>query len=194
MTGVQTCALPISEASVAALQVRVTRFQAQVDELRNLVDTIPRVEAELVRLNRDYNVNKKNYEMLLARRESANISEEAGQSSGSVKFRVVDPPHVPLTPAAPNRPLLVSVVLAGSILAGMVFAFFMSQIRPTFDNGRVIARELGVPMLGVVSMVWTGRSHIKRRMEIATFGLGGLMLVALYGAYVAYLMYSGGAV
>lgn len=183
-----------AEANVAALQVRVARFQAQVDKLRDLVDTIPRVEAELNRLNRDYAVNKKNYETLLTRRESAKISEQAGQSSDSVKFRIVDPPHVPLTPAAPNRPLLVSVVLVGSILAGMVFAFFMSQIKPTFDNGRVITRELGVPVFGAVSMVWTGRSRVRRRMEIATFGLGGLMLVALYGAYVAYLTYSGGAV
>ncbi|HED39468.1 MAG TPA: chain length-determining protein [Chromatiales bacterium] len=182
-----------AEATVAALQVRVQKFQSEVNELRSLVNTIPEVEAEFKRLNRDYEVNKRNYEILLTRRESAKISEEAGQSSENVKFRIIDPPHVPLTPDAPNRPLLVSVVLVGSLLAGVVFALFMSQVRPAFDSARLITKELGVPVFGTVSRVWNGHAKLKRRAEIMGFGAGGLMLISLYAVYMAYLLLSGGA-
>jgi polysaccharide chain length determinant protein (PEP-CTERM system associated) len=182
-----------AEANVAALRVRTQQYKGEVDKLKQMVDTIPKVEAELKRLNRDYTVNKQNYETLLARRESAKISEQAGQSSDSVKFRVVDPPHVPLLPVAPKRPLLISVVLVGAIIAGVGFAFFMSQIKPTFDSPRLITRELGVPVLGSVSLIWTGHSQMKRRAEIMGFSVGGLMLIVLYGGYMAYQLLSGGA-
>jgi len=182
-----------AEANVAALQIRVKKFQSEVDQLGKLVDTVPRVEAEFNRLNRDYAVNKQNYEAFLQRRESAIISEEASQSSDNVKFRIVDPPHVPLMPAAPNRPLLITVVLLASALVGMAFALFMSQVKATFDSGHLVTRELGVPVFGSVSLVWTGHSRLKRRVEIMAFGLGGLVLVVIYGGYLSYLLLSGGA-
>ncbi|HEB55850.1 MAG TPA: chain length-determining protein [Gammaproteobacteria bacterium] len=177
-----------AEASVAALQVRVDRFQEEVNQLKAMVNTIPQVEAELKRLNRDYNINKKNYETLLTRRESAKISREAGQSSENVKFRIIDPPRVPLEPAGPDRPLLVSVVLVGSLLIGVVFAFFLSQLKPSFDSVRTITRELGVPVFGSVARVWNGHARLKRRAEVLAFGTMGLMLLVLYGAYLAYLL------
>jgi len=177
------------EASIAALQVRVDRYQGEVNHLKTMVDTIPEVEAQLKRLNRDYAINKQNYETLLIRRESAKISREAGQSSENVKFRIIDPPRVPLEPSGPNRPLLVSVVLVAGLLAGIVFAFFMSQLKPSFDSVRTVTRELGVPVFGSVSRIWNGHARLKRRAEVLAFGAMGLLLVALFGVYMTYLLF-----
>ncbi len=177
-----------AEANVSALRARVGRYQADVDKLRKMVDTIPKVEAELKRLNRDYEINKKNYDQLLARREAAKIAREAGRSSEDVKFRIIDPPFAPMEASGPNRPLLVSVVLIGSLLAGLAFAFFMSQIKPSFDNVRTVSRELGVPVFGSVSRVWSRQARLKRRAEVFGFGSMGLILVGLYGIYMAYLL------
>jgi len=184
-------ALGEAEANVVSLQTRVRKYQAEVDRLAELVDTVPRVEAELNRLNRDYAVNKQNYETLLQRRESAIISEEAGQNSDNVKFRIVDPPYVPSVPAAPNRPLFVTVVLLMGIALGMAFSLFISQIKPTFDSGHQLTRELGVPLLGSVSLVWTGYTRLKHRAEVVAFGLGGLVLIIIYGGYMSYLLLVG---
>ncbi len=177
-----------AEANVSALRARVSRYQSNVDHLRQMVDTIPKVEAGLQRLNRDYAVNKEKYEELLARREAAKIAREAGRSAEDVKFRIIDPPFVPPEPSGPNRPLLVSAVLVGSLLAGLAFAFFMSQIRPSFDNVRNVTRELGLPVFGSVSRIWTGHARLKRRAEVMVFGTMGIILIALYGLYLAYLL------
>lgn len=183
-----------TEANVAALKVRVEQFKAEVVKLENAVDTIPKVEADFQRLNRDYAINKKNYDALVERRESAKISEQAGQSVNDVKFRVVDPPFVGSDPVKPNRPLLISVVLVGGMLGGLAFMFFMSQIKPTYDNPRMIIQDLGIPVFGTVSRVWTGHMRMKRRMDVLTFTLGGAGLIVLYGAYMAYQIFiRGGA-
>ena len=85
------------------------------------------------------------------------------------------------------------MVLVGGMLAGAAFALFMSQIKPTFDNPKIITRTLGVPVFGSVSLIWTGHSQMRRRAEVMVFAFGGVLLVVIYGGYMAYQMFSGGA-
>ena len=72
---------------------------------------VPQVETDMVQLNRDYEINKKNYDQLLTRRESAQMSEDMEAKTDVIDFKVIDPPYVPPNPAFPNRPLLFSLVL-----------------------------------------------------------------------------------
>ena len=90
-------ALSEADANVAALKARVDAYDNKVEHLKKLVNILPEVEEQLKQLNRDYDVTKKNYETLLARRESASLSEQMNQNTDTVKFRVVDPPYVPAT-------------------------------------------------------------------------------------------------
>ncbi len=180
-------ALGEADANVASLRVRVSEHSRRVSQLRAMVDTIPKVETELGQLNRDYNVNRQNYETLLARREAAKMSEEAGQTSDEVKFKVIDPPYVPSAPSSPNRPLLMSMVLLGGLAAGIAFAFLLSQFKPGFDSRRSLAEITGLPVLGSVSMVWTPVQLRKRRIELGFFGLVGASLLIIFGGVEALL-------
>ena len=56
--------LGATEAEVAALRVRVEEYKQRQAELTELVDTIPKVEAELTKLNRDYEIDQRNYELM----------------------------------------------------------------------------------------------------------------------------------
>ena len=185
-------ALGNAEANVAVLQVRVKEYESRVINLNKLVNTVPEVEAELARLNRDYAINKQNYESLITRRESAKISEEAEQSSDNLKFKIVDPPRVPLSPVAPNRPLLATAVLLAGIGAGVLFTLFLSQIKLVFDNYRTVLAETSVPVLGYVSMVWTDSKRIKYRIEVITYMVMTAALITVYVFYVALHMFASG--
>lgn len=182
-------ALGEAEADVAGLRVRVTEYQARVDRLDKLVDTVPQVEADLARLNRDYQINKQNYETLITRRESAKISQDAEQSSDNLKFKIVDPPRLPVSPIAPNRPLLATVVLLGGIAAGLGFALFLSQIKPTYDTQRAIKDDTRVPVLGYVSMVWTDKARLRYRVEVISYGIITAGLFASFGLYMAFQVF-----
>lgn len=178
-------ALGEAEANVASLRVRVKEYSSRIAQLNKLVDTVPQVEAELARLNRDYAINKQNYETLIARRESAKISESAEQSSDALKFKIVDPPRVSLNPVAPNRPLLASAVLVAGLGMGIFFAFFLSQLKPTFDHHRAIVEATNVPVLGYVSMVSTGAARNKQRVEVLAFSAMTVGLLVVFGFYIA---------
>jgi len=133
------------------------------------------------------------HETLVARRESAKISEEAEQSSDNLKFKVVDPPRVPLAPVAPNRPLLSSAVLVFGVAASFVFALFLSQIKPTFDNHRVVFAATNIPVLGYVSMTWTDGARLRSRIELASYGAVTAALIVAYGFYLAMQLLPGSA-
>lgn len=173
-----------AEANVSSLRARVNQYAIQVNELRGKASIIPKMEAELSKLSRDYEVNKQKYEVLLSKRDSAKISGQAAQSSDEVKFKIVDPPFVPMVPVGPNRLLFMSVVLLAGIAAGIGFAFFMSQLRPVFFTGRDLRQTLAVPLLGSVAMHWSPAEQRQRKIAVSGFAASGLVLLLVYGALV----------
>jgi len=173
-----------ADANLASARVRVKEFKGRVAKLKNLVNTQPQVEIELKTLNRDYDVNKKNYLALVERRESARISEDVGQSGNELSFKIVDPPRVPLAPSGPDRLLFSSVVLLAGMGIGLALALFLSQLRPLVYDRHTLREITGLPVFGTVSRVWLPGALLKVRLEVAALFFTGLVLVAAYGAVI----------
>lgn len=144
-------ALSQADAELAEVRGQISAQEQAIAGLRSRVDSIPEVEAELARLNRDYQVNKAQYDALLQRLESARISERADQSTEDVKFRVIEPPTKPLDPSGPDRKLLSTLVLLVSLAAGIGFALLMQAIRPVFSTKDSVRRVTGLPVIGAVT-------------------------------------------
>jgi len=176
-----------SEANVASLQARVSEYDRRYTELRAAADKVPQVEAEYTQLNRDYDVNKQNYEKLLGRRESAQISGDMDANTGVMDFRIIDPPRVPLVPSSPNRQLLSLVVLLVGVASGIAVAFVLSQIRPTFSDRKSLRLVTGLPILGSVSMIWTEGQRARRKRNLIALAASYAGLIASYGAIVVAL-------
>lgn len=166
-----------AEAKVASLQARVAEHEKRLEGLRAQAQLRPEVEAEMAQLNRDYAINKSNYEALVSRRESATMSAEMGAQGGVADFRLIDPPTLPTSPSAPNRVLLMPLAGLVSLLIGMVVSFLVSQLRPSFGDGRSLRDITGLPVLGTVSLVPDpGRRRRERRGLFAFVGgVGGFV-------------------
>lgn len=179
--------LGAAESEAAALKVRKNEYKARIDKLEKMVDTIPRVEAELAKLNRDYNVIKLNYETLLARRESARLSKKAEQTADDVTFRIIEPPRMPLSPTGPNRILFSTIILIAGILSGLGLAFFFTQVKPVFVTGKQLVEYTGLPLLGSVSLVGTETVKSDTKRLITRLSLvSGLLLIAYALVIVQY--------
>ena len=173
-----------AELEVTTVRGKLADQERRVADLRRAVDTVPEVEAELKRLNRDYDVTKKQYEELLGSLESARLSEQAEQSSDDIKFKIIDPPVASLQPVAPNRPLFLSIVLLAALGAGGALAFLQNQLAPVFTSRRRLAELTRVPVLGTVTLVQTPQQRLTARVATVAFGGGVLALVAAYALTV----------
>ena len=170
-------ALANTDAQVASLRARVADAQRRLQSVRTLAKTVPEVEAQYKQLNRDYEVNKTNYEQLVSRRESALLSGNLDATSGAGDFRVVDPPKVSTAPVWPNRPLLLILVCFGSLAAGVFAALVRSQSAPAFFDVYSLRAATDVPVFGSVSLVREGAVSVMS-------GLGSLSFWLLILAYV----------
>jgi len=174
-----------AETQLATLRLKVNEAEGQVAKWQSLAETVPQVEAELKRLNRDYGQFKKNHDQLLARRESARLAQDLETKADSVEFRVVDPPQVPLTPSGPNRLLFLSVVLVGGVGAGISLAFALSQIDDSISNVLRLRESFALPVLGGVSAIVSRTRKRRHLMEVSGFAMVTTGLFTAYGGLVA---------
>ena len=141
-----------AEIEVAGLRTQIATKQSEVSRLQAMVDIIPQVEANLGRLNRDYQVTKQQYDTLLQRLETARPSQQAEQSGENIEFQVIDPPSLPNYPVGPKRQLLNSALVVVALGAGLVLTFILHQLYPVYGDSRTLAESIDLPVLGVVSL------------------------------------------
>jgi len=166
-----------AEASVAAARAKLAGYESQYQKLKAQAQLVPQAEAEYTQLNRDYDVQKKTYENLLARREAATMGKDV-QDTGSAQFRVIDPPRVNPTPVFPDRIALLALAGAIALGAGIVAALAVSQALPTFHDARTLRELARRPLLGMISMI-PGEAVMRQRRRMALLfasGVGSLFV------------------
>ena len=173
-----------AEADVASLQSKVNSYQAQYAQLKAEAQLVPQVEAEYAQINRDYDIQKRTYETLLQRRQSAAIGEGV-QDAGGTQFRVVDPPRVAPQPVPPTRIALLAIALAAAVIAGLVTSFVVSEIMPTFHDARSLREVTQRPILGMVTMLPSEALNRSRRRNALYFAGGASGLIAAFAAVFA---------
>ena len=178
-----------AEVRVASLSARVAEFGARYARAQEQAKTAPQIEAEYAQLNRDYAINKKNYEDLVARRESASITGNLDSVAGVADFRLIDPPRVSQRPVAPNRSLLLVGVLVASLAAGVVAAFGLSQLRPVFHNAHALRSAVALPLLGVVTLVISDEAKRHERRNLWKFAAASSSLVVCFALGIGLMAY-----
>jgi polysaccharide chain length determinant protein (PEP-CTERM system associated) len=173
------------EVEIAALRREIGEHNRKVTQLRGMVDTVPQVEAEYARLNRDYEVTREGYRELVNRLQKARLSERADET-GVVKFEVVDPPSAGFAPVAPNRVGLLATVLVAGLGLGGGLAYLLQHLRPVFHNTRTLADVTGLPVLGAVSMTFIDQKRIESRLRKIAFGGAAAALVVVFFGVVVF--------
>lgn len=172
------------ESELAALRAKRDTFRGRIQTLQSQLQTLPGVEAEMQRLDRDYELNKQQYATLVARLESLKLTDDVEQTGEDVKIRLVDPPRASTSENKRQRLIFTTGVLAAGIGGGLAIAFLLSQIRPAIYRRRALINMTELPVFGVVSQIWTPRMRLLRGVDVTTYALAGLIMVALYGGLV----------
>ncbi|MDJ0710586.1 MAG: chain-length determining protein [Woeseiaceae bacterium] len=183
----QSLKISISEANAELSEItqKLADAEERVVYLRRMVDTIPEVEAQLARLNRDYEVNQTQHTALLKRLESARLSEEAEFRNEEIKFRVIEPPVEPLKPVGPNRYLFATVVLLAGLGIGGALSYLLNLVNPVFNAVDDLRHSLQLPVLGSISSYQNDEARIDTRKGNVRFGLATAGLVVAWVGVMA---------
>jgi succinoglycan biosynthesis transport protein ExoP len=169
------------QSNVAMLSARKAQLEGNIAMINQREATAPEEELSQGQIDRDYDVLKQQYNKLLTDREQAKLRADATKKSDGTTFRVIDKPSLPLRPAAPNRPLLLTAVLLAGIGIGAGVAFAKSQLSNTYTTTQQLAKASGLPVLGAISEIITADSRQVRRKNNVIFSSAAAGLPAIFG-------------
>ncbi|WDE05024.1 chain length determinant family protein [Thalassomonas viridans] len=174
--------------NVASLTVRVKDYQERVKEMEEKAHTIPEIEAELIALDRDYDITKKKFEDLLNRRETARLAQEADETTDKIQFKVVDPPRVPIEPSGPKRLIFITAILIFGFGSGIGISFLFSQLTPIVTSAKQLSNATGYPVFGIVSATENLGLAKRHKRKAIIFTLSNSMIVVLYAGMMSFYL------
>jgi len=142
--------LTLLEANKEGARVKVINHTERVASLESRIHTIPEIEASLIALNRDYDINRKKYENLLEVRETAVLAETVDQTTDKIRFEELEPPLVPIRPVGYPKFLLYIVVALAGVGAGIGISFLLAQITPVAMTSIQITKDTGLHVYGEI--------------------------------------------
>ena len=177
------------ENEAASLTVRVNNYRQRVQSLENKIHTLPEIEAELIALNRGYEITKSKYEELLSRKETAQLAQQADETTDKIQFRVIDPPRAPLKPTGPKRLLFYVVVTFLGAGVGLGISFLFSQINPVVTSSSQVSRATGIPIFGIVSATENIGLQSKDKRKTLLFIVSNTLLLSILCFFIAYTLF-----
>jgi len=134
------------EHGIEDLQIRIREYQGRLN-------AEPASEQELADLTRGYEQSKANYDDLLKKKNASEMATSMEQMQQGERFKVLDPPSLPLKPDFPNRLKLCGVGLGVGLMLGLVVvgSFEVMDDRLYSDNG--IKELLPVSIISEIPVV-----------------------------------------
>ena len=116
------------------------------------------------------------------------IGSAADEEADKVKLRVVDAPQIPTAPIGPKRLLLTAGVLMAGVGAGLALVFLLVQLDTSFYSVQGL-RDIGLPVLGGISMQMRSRRRVARGAGLAGFAAGLALLLVVFSGFATYPMW-----
>ncbi|MEO0399759.1 MAG: XrtA system polysaccharide chain length determinant [Pseudomonadota bacterium] len=181
--------LRAAKDAVASLKEREQDLLAERETLAFTLGQAPQVQADLQRIQRDYEQTRLSYEELVQRRERLSLTESLGAGGKGVEYRVYERPEAAIKPVAPPRFVLIVAVLFMAVGAGCGAAAAVTFFEKSFTQSSELTQTFGLPVLGALSEVPSKSVTQNRRMDLLRLGGAFAALLALAGAYLYWEVY-----
>lgn len=168
------------QATVSALNARKAQLMGDIARITSQQIQNPGIAAEYDRINGEYTALKAQYDKLLGQREQVRMRGQVQTETDAIKVELLDPPSKPTSPAAPNRPLFLTLVLIAGLGGGIAAAFGLSQVRTSYATAAKLERASGLPVIGSITEVVTPERHVERKKRLVWLAGGAGALVGLY--------------
>jgi len=125
---------------------QIAQINIELRDSAEHIKTLPLLEQDILRLNRDVKVNTDLYTAL------ANTAQQlrmitVGKGSN---VRLVDMPMVPEKPISPNRPKIIALGLLGGLAFGLMLAFIRKAMKGVVSDPHEIEKILGLPVYATI--------------------------------------------
>lgn len=170
------------ENAIAGLKTKINEYQARLNQE-------PMREQQLADLTRGYDQSKANYDDLLKKKNESAMATSMEMMQQGERFRILDPPSLPVKPDFPNRLKLCGIGLFVGVFLGVVVTGASEVLDDRLYNEKEIRELVPVSVISeipvIVNPVDERSSKARIRLGWATAGL--VFVVILAGSAFSFL-------
>ena len=172
--------LQSSQVELRSLREQQQRLREKVSRALELIKRSPEVEVKYEGLRRQYDNAKMNFSELQTRLRAAEVADDVEEELLRGRFRLIEPPSLPLRPISPNRP---AILMFGLILAVGIGGVLV-LLSEAFDNriyGSKAVEVLvgGPPLVTVPYLNNSADLAAAKRRRLAYAGAVGLVFISM---------------
>ncbi len=176
--------LRAAEGAAKGLAERFAALQAEEESLAFTMGQAPAVMSNLLRLQRDFEQTRSNYEDLTNRRERLSLTENLSAGGKGVEYHVYERPQTPIRPVSPPRLVFILAAVVMAFGGGAAMALLLTFLGKSFSQTSELQELYGLPVLGGLSEVTTAAVARRRVRDYTAFSGAVVGLLAMAGAYV----------
>lgn len=138
---------------VADLQRQSRAIGAQISSYQARVESAPRVEQQLVSLQREYDLERASYGDLTQKKQAALLNEELQRKQGGEQFAVLVPAGLPDEPFKPKPLRVMLMALAAGLVLGGAGAVGREYLDRSVHDARGLRDEFELPVLAEIPRI-----------------------------------------
>lgn len=132
--------------AVQGIDSQLKEINGEIAAMNEHIKSLPSMEQNLLRLQREVKVNTDLYTALLNTAQQLRLVTVGKVSN----VRLVDMPMLPEKPIKPNRPAIIAISILAGLFIGAVIAFFRKTLIGGVDSPEQMEQIAGVPVYATI--------------------------------------------
>jgi succinoglycan biosynthesis transport protein ExoP len=143
----------MAKMRIAELRQQQTTISGQVAQYQTRVEGAPRVEQQMVSLQREYDLERGTYSDLSGKKQTALLDEELQRKQGGEQFAVLVPAGLPAEPFKPKPMRVMLMAIAAGLVLGGGLAFGREYLDRSVHDARGLRDEFELPVLAEIPRI-----------------------------------------
>jgi len=140
---------------ISELQHQQAAITGQIAAYQSRVEMAPRVEQQMVSVNREYDLERKAYGDLMDKKQAAVLNEELQRKQGGEQFAVLVPAGLPDEPFKPKPLRVMLMAIAAGLVLGGAGAVGREYLDRSVHDARGLRDEFELPVLAEIPRIGT---------------------------------------
>jgi succinoglycan biosynthesis transport protein ExoP len=144
----------------------VATLKAKVDDYQGRLNQEPIREQQLADLTRGYEQSQASYDDLLKKTNESKTATKMEVLQQGERFRIIDPPSLPLKPAFPNRLKFCGIGLGVGLALGVVFAGAFEMMDDRIHDEKALQKLLPVGVIAEIPAIARREDERRTRRQL----------------------------
>lgn len=173
--------LSAARSELDFLVAEKAKIETQITEVEARINSAPEVERQYNELIRDMDNLSTEYQQVKSKALESEIAVQMETEQKGERFKLIEAPALPTTPASPDRPKLLAMVLFVALGAGGGVMLLAEMLQPLLRGARSVTAVMGDPPLATVPFIETAEDlrRTRRHTRIIIIGIGVAALLLL---------------